>query len=89
MKCAVYHTHTWGGQPSLHNAMVSSVVPRQDDDQFNDLKVSYKNNSIVKNILLCKLEPILKLLRFTSQNILLPSYEIKILSYYSKVLTVK
>ncbi|CAH0722496.1 unnamed protein product, partial [Brenthis ino] len=39
MKCAVYHTHTWGGQPSLHNAMVSSVVPRQDDDQFNDLQV--------------------------------------------------
>ncbi|XP_026484757.2 zinc finger CCCH-type with G patch domain-containing protein isoform X1 [Vanessa tameamea] len=39
MKCAVYHTHTWGGKPSLHNAMVSSVVPRQDDDQFNDLQV--------------------------------------------------
>lgn len=39
MKCAVYHTHTWGGQPSLHNAMVSSVVPRQDDDQFKDLQV--------------------------------------------------
>ncbi|XP_023934497.2 zinc finger CCCH-type with G patch domain-containing protein isoform X2 [Bicyclus anynana] len=39
MKCGVYHTHTWGGQPSLHNAMVSSVVPRQDDDQFSDLQV--------------------------------------------------
>ncbi|XP_046974271.1 zinc finger CCCH-type with G patch domain-containing protein [Vanessa cardui] len=39
MRCAVYHTHTWGGKPSLHNAMVSSVVPRQDDDQFNDLQV--------------------------------------------------
>ncbi|XP_063392792.1 zinc finger CCCH-type with G patch domain-containing protein [Cydia fagiglandana] len=39
MKCAVYHTHKWGGQPSLHNAMVSSVVPRQDEDQFNDLQV--------------------------------------------------
>nr|XP_034824061.1 zinc finger CCCH-type with G patch domain-containing protein [Maniola hyperantus] len=39
MKCAVYHTHTWGGQPSLHNAMVSSVVPRQEDDQFSDLQV--------------------------------------------------
>lgn len=39
MKCAVYHTHKWGGQPSLHNAMVSSVVPKQDQDQFNDLQV--------------------------------------------------
>ncbi|KAM3966472.1 zinc finger CCCH-type with G patch domain-containing protein-like [Aphomia sociella] len=39
MKCAVYHTHKWGGQPSLHNAMVSAVVPRQDDDQFKDLQV--------------------------------------------------
>ncbi|XP_039765578.1 zinc finger CCCH-type with G patch domain-containing protein isoform X2 [Pararge aegeria] len=39
MRCAVYHTHTWGGQPSLHNAMVSSAVPRQDDDQFTDLQV--------------------------------------------------
>ncbi|XP_073943082.1 zinc finger CCCH-type with G patch domain-containing protein [Choristoneura fumiferana] len=39
MKCAVYHTHKWGGQPSLHNAMVSSVIPRQGDDQFNDLQV--------------------------------------------------
>ncbi|XP_026323554.1 zinc finger CCCH-type with G patch domain-containing protein [Hyposmocoma kahamanoa] len=39
MKCAVYHTHKWGGQPTLHNAMVSAVEPRQDDDQFNDLQV--------------------------------------------------
>ncbi|XP_041974615.1 zinc finger CCCH-type with G patch domain-containing protein [Aricia agestis] len=39
MKCAVYHTHAWGGQPSLHNAMVSSVEPHQDDDQFSDLQV--------------------------------------------------
>ncbi|CAH2068504.1 unnamed protein product, partial [Iphiclides podalirius] len=39
MKCAVYHTHKWGGQPSLHNAMVSSIEPRQNDDQFNDLQV--------------------------------------------------
>ncbi|XP_004928530.2 zinc finger CCCH-type with G patch domain-containing protein isoform X2 [Bombyx mori] len=39
MRCAVYHTHKWGGQPSLHNAMVSSILPRADDDQFNDLKV--------------------------------------------------
>ncbi|XP_059049357.1 zinc finger CCCH-type with G patch domain-containing protein isoform X2 [Achroia grisella] len=39
MKCAVYHTHKWGGQPSLHNAMVSAVVPRNDDDQFQDLQV--------------------------------------------------
>ncbi|XP_050665384.1 zinc finger CCCH-type with G patch domain-containing protein isoform X1 [Leptidea sinapis] len=39
MKCAVYHTHTWGGQPTLHNAMVSSVVPRQEDDKFSDLQV--------------------------------------------------
>ncbi|XP_052753899.1 zinc finger CCCH-type with G patch domain-containing protein [Galleria mellonella] len=39
MKCAVYHTHKWGGQPSLHNAMVSAVIPRQDDDQFKDLQV--------------------------------------------------
>ncbi|KAI5630768.1 g-patch domain-containing protein [Phthorimaea operculella] len=39
MKCAVYHTHKWGGQPSLHNAMVSSVEPRQEEDQFNDLQV--------------------------------------------------
>ncbi|XP_049887578.1 zinc finger CCCH-type with G patch domain-containing protein isoform X2 [Pectinophora gossypiella] len=39
MKCAVYHTHKWGGQPSLHNAMVSAVIPRQDEDQFNDLQV--------------------------------------------------
>ncbi|XP_045512852.1 zinc finger CCCH-type with G patch domain-containing protein isoform X3 [Pieris brassicae] len=38
MKCAVYHTHSWGGH-SLNNAMVSSVVPRQDDDQFGDLQV--------------------------------------------------
>ncbi|KAJ2946470.1 hypothetical protein O0L34_g12515 [Tuta absoluta] len=39
MKCAVYHTHKWGGKPSLHNAMVSSVEPRQNEDQFNDLQV--------------------------------------------------
>ncbi|CAG4925308.1 unnamed protein product [Colias eurytheme] len=39
MKCAVYHTHSWGGQPSLHNAMVSAVLPRQDEDQFSDLQV--------------------------------------------------
>lgn len=39
MKCAVYHTHKWGGQPTLHNAMVSAVVPRGGDDQFNDLQV--------------------------------------------------
>ncbi|XP_072936121.1 zinc finger CCCH-type with G patch domain-containing protein [Epargyreus clarus] len=39
MKCAVYHTHMWGGQPTLHNAMVSSVLPKQDDDQFSDLQV--------------------------------------------------
>ncbi|XP_014370624.2 zinc finger CCCH-type with G patch domain-containing protein [Papilio machaon] len=39
MKCAVYHTHKWGGQPSLHNAMVSSVEPHQDNDQFSDLQV--------------------------------------------------
>ncbi|CAK1599726.1 unnamed protein product [Parnassius mnemosyne] len=39
MKCAVYHTHKWGGQPSLHNAMVSSVEPRQNNDQFSDLQV--------------------------------------------------
>ncbi|XP_038209316.1 zinc finger CCCH-type with G patch domain-containing protein isoform X2 [Zerene cesonia] len=39
MKCAVYHQHSWGGQPSLHNAMVSAVVPRQDEDRFNDLQV--------------------------------------------------
>lgn len=39
MKCAVYHTHKWGGQPSLHNAMVSSVIPREEDDQFKDLQV--------------------------------------------------
>lgn len=39
MKCAVYHTHKWGGQPTLHNAMVSAVEPRQEDDQFNDLQV--------------------------------------------------
>ncbi|RVE50404.1 hypothetical protein evm_004941 [Chilo suppressalis] len=38
MKCAVYHTHKWGGQPSLHNAMVSEVVPHQDNDQFQDLQ---------------------------------------------------
>lgn len=40
MKCAVYHTHKWGGQPTLHSAMVSEVVPHQDDDQFKDLQVS-------------------------------------------------
>ncbi|KAF9419267.1 hypothetical protein HW555_004194 [Spodoptera exigua] len=39
MKCAVYHTHRWGGQPGLYNAMVSAVVPRQDEDQFQDLQV--------------------------------------------------
>ncbi|CAG9110754.1 unnamed protein product, partial [Plutella xylostella] len=39
MKCAVYHTHRWGGQPTLYNAMVSTVEPRQDDDQFKDLQV--------------------------------------------------
>lgn len=39
MKCAVYHTHKWGGQPGLYNAMVSAVVPRQDEDQFQDLQV--------------------------------------------------
>ncbi|PZC87025.1 hypothetical protein B5X24_HaOG201261 [Helicoverpa armigera] len=39
MKCAVYHTHKWGGQPGLYNAMVSAVVPRQDNDQFQDLQV--------------------------------------------------
>ncbi|KAL4706809.1 hypothetical protein ACJJTC_010043 [Scirpophaga incertulas] len=39
MKCAVYHTHKWGGQPSLHNAMVCEVVPHHDDDQFKDLQV--------------------------------------------------
>lgn len=39
MKCSVYHTHKWGGQPTLHNAMVSAIVPRQDDDQFKDLQV--------------------------------------------------
>ncbi|KAL0895803.1 hypothetical protein ABMA27_011839 [Loxostege sticticalis] len=39
MKCAVYHTHKWGGQPTLHNAMVSEVIPRQNDDQFADLQV--------------------------------------------------
>ncbi|XP_037300231.1 zinc finger CCCH-type with G patch domain-containing protein isoform X2 [Manduca sexta] len=39
MKCAVYYTHKWGGQASLHNAMVSAIVPRQDDDQFTDLQV--------------------------------------------------
>ncbi|CAK1548286.1 unnamed protein product [Leptosia nina] len=38
MKCAVYHTHSWGGK-SLHNAMVSSVMPRQEEDQFGDLQV--------------------------------------------------
>lgn len=40
MKCAVYHTHKWGGQPGLYNAMVSAVVPRQDEDQFQDLQVN-------------------------------------------------
>lgn len=40
MKCAVYHTHKWGGQPTLHNAMVSSVLPREDNDQFKDLQVN-------------------------------------------------
>lgn len=39
MKCAVYHTHKWGGQPCLYNAMVSAVLPHQNDDQFKDLKV--------------------------------------------------
>ncbi|XP_068628671.1 zinc finger CCCH-type with G patch domain-containing protein isoform X2 [Battus philenor] len=39
MKCSVYHTHKWGGQPSLHNAMVSSIEPRQNNDQFSDLQV--------------------------------------------------
>ncbi|XP_063832503.1 zinc finger CCCH-type with G patch domain-containing protein [Ostrinia nubilalis] len=39
MKCAVYHTHKWGGQPTLHNAMVSEIIPKQDDDQFTDLQV--------------------------------------------------
>ncbi|KAJ8734092.1 hypothetical protein PYW07_014643 [Mythimna separata] len=39
MKCAVYHTHKWGGQPGLYNAMVSAVMPRQDEDQFQDLQV--------------------------------------------------
>lgn len=39
MKCAVYHTHAWGGRPGLYNAMVSAIVPRQNDVQFKDLQV--------------------------------------------------
>ncbi|CAB3238501.1 unnamed protein product [Arctia plantaginis] len=39
MKCSVYHTHKWGGQPSLYNAMVSAIVPMQENVEFNDLQV--------------------------------------------------
>ncbi|XP_075986111.1 zinc finger CCCH-type with G patch domain-containing protein [Anticarsia gemmatalis] len=39
MKCAVYHTHTWGGQPGLYNAMVSAIMPRDCDGQFKDIQV--------------------------------------------------
>ncbi|GBP66785.1 Zinc finger CCCH-type with G patch domain-containing protein [Eumeta japonica] len=39
MKCAVYYSNEWGGQPTLHNAMVSAVVPKQLNDGFEDLQV--------------------------------------------------
>lgn len=39
MKCAVHLTHKLGEQATLHNAMVSAVVPRENDDNFKDLQV--------------------------------------------------
>lgn len=48
MKCSVYHTHKWGGQPSLYNAMVSAIVPMQENVEFNDLQVGSQLQLVAK-----------------------------------------